>query len=112
MTHTLTLLDLTNHSGTGSGQLYIMRNLIICFIFKLLLSFIKKKKKGLDSGYLSSDTGPATDFLCDFMQVTYPHQASVFASHTKAAGLSHHSDTQLALYKHTGTRETRMNTGP
>ena len=44
MTYTLKLLDLTNHSGTGSGQLYIMRNLIICFIFKLLLSFIKKKK--------------------------------------------------------------------
>lgn len=40
MTHTRKLLDLTNHSGTGSGQLYVMRNLRICFIFKLLLSFI------------------------------------------------------------------------
>lgn len=99
MTQVLKLLDLANHSGTGSGQLYviILRNLRICFIFKLLLSFIKKKKKGLDSGYLSSDTGPATDFLCDFMQVTYPYQASVFASHTKAAEPSHHSDTKVAL---------------
>ena len=104
VTHMLKLLDLTNHLGTVSGQLYviILRNLRICFVFKLLLRLIfKKKKKGLDSGYLSSDTCPATDFLCHFIQVTYPHQASVFASHTKEAELSHHSKTQVALYKPT-----------
>ena len=47
ITHMLKLLDLTNHLGTVSRQLYviILRNLRICFVSKLLLrlSFFLKK---------------------------------------------------------------------
>lgn len=111
ITHMLKLLDLTNHLGTVSRQLYviILRNLRICFVSKLLLRLSFFFKKGLDSVYLSSDTGPATDFLCDVMQVTYPHQASVFASHTKEAELSHHSKTQVVLYKPTRHHQGNKN---
>ena len=57
-----------------------------------------KKNGGLDSGYLSSDTGPATSYLT-LTKPQFPHW------HTKGAELGHHSNTQVALYQAPGKQE-------